>query len=325
MKIGYFLSSEETGPKELVANAVKAQAAGFKDLWISDHYHPWLDVQGHSPFVWGVLGAISQAAPELFITTAVTCPTTRIHPAVIAQATATASLLLDGRFIFGVGTGEALNEHIFGDRWPEAAERRDQLEEAVEVIRALWSGETISHHGPHYRVEHARIYDAPSTPPKVVVSGFGPAAVDLAAKIGDGFCTVEPDADSVERFRSEAKRGQLVQGGLKVCYGTDEDAAKQLAYKLWPNDGLPGEMAQILPTPAHFEQVSELVDIDTLTESVPCGPDIDQHIEAIREYEKAGFDELYIQQIGDDQDAFLDAYREHVLPQFEGTKLAHAS
>lgn len=321
MKIGYFLSSEESGPQALVTNAAKGQAAGFRNLWISDHYHPWLDVQGHSPFVWGVLGAISQAAPELTVTTAVTCPTTRIHPAVIAQATATASLLLDGRFIFGVGTGEALNEHIFGDRWPEAAERRDQLEEAIEVIRALWTGETVSHHGDHYRVEHARIFDAPATPPPVIVSGFGPAAVDLAAKIGDGFCTVMPDADAVRRYRSQASGSQLVQGGLKVCYASDEDAARELAFKLWPNDALPGELAQILPTPAHFEQASSLVTVDALAASVPCGPDIDLHLEAIRAYEQAGFDELYIQQIGPDQDAFLAAYREHILPHFESAVL----
>jgi G6PDH family F420-dependent oxidoreductase len=245
----------------------------------------------------------------------------RIHPAVIAQATSTASLLLDGRFLFGVGTGEALNEHIFGDRWPEAAVRRDQLEEAMEIIRALWTGETVSHHGTHYQVEHARIFDAPVTAPKVVVSGFGPAAVDLAARIGDGFCTVEPDGTAVQRYRSQAADGSLVQGGLKVCYGQDETASRQLAYKLWPNDGLPGELAQILPTPAHFEQAASLVDIDTLTSAIPCDPDADRHLEAIREYEKAGFDELYIQQIGTDQDAFLAAYREHILPHFENAVL----
>ena len=318
MKIGYFLSSEENGPRELVKYAARAQAAGFRDLWISDHYHPWIDAQGHSPFVWSVIGAISQAAPELTVTTAVTCPTIRIHPAVIAQATATASLLLEGRFIFGVGTGEALNEHIFGDKWPEAAERREQLEEAIAIIRELWKGETVSHRGRHYRVEHARIYDPPATAPKIVVSGFGPAAVDLAAKIGDGFCTVGPDAESVQRFRSQAPQGQLVQGGLKVVYGEDREAARQTALKTWPNDALPGELAQILPTPAHFEQAAQLVDIDTLTASVPCGPDIEEHIEAIREYERAGFDEVYVSQMGPDQDAFLAAYREHVLPRFAG-------
>jgi G6PDH family F420-dependent oxidoreductase len=325
MKIGYFLSSEEFGPKELVAQAVKAQDAGFEDLWISDHFHPWNDQQGHSSFVWATIGAIAQAAPGMGVTTAVTCPTVRIHPAVIAQAAATVAVLLDGKFTLGVGTGEALNEHILGDRWPSAPERREMLEEAVAIIRQLWIGGVQSHRGEHYQVDHARIYDLPEEAPKILVSGFGPRSVELAAKIGDGFVTVEPDAESVGQFRSQCTRGQLVAGGLKVCYDTDQKRAKQTAYRLWPNEALPGELAQVLPTPAHFEQASELVSEDVATADVPCGPDLEQHIAAIRAYEEAGFDELYIQQIGPNQDAFFDAYRERVLPQFDGDRqLAHA-
>jgi len=185
MRIGYFLSSEEWGPKELVAQAQQAQAAGFDRLWISDHYHPWTDAQGHSPFVWATIGALAQAVPGMHVTTAVTCPTVRIHPAVIAQAAATAAVLLDGRFTLGVGTGEALNEHIFGGRWPEADERREMLEEAVEIIRLLWQGGVQSHRGRHYNVSHARVYDLPQTTPRIVVSGFGPQAIELAARIGE--------------------------------------------------------------------------------------------------------------------------------------------
>ena len=325
MKIGYFLSSEEFGPKELVAQAVKAQQAGFEDLWISDHFHPWNDEQGHSGFVWATIGAIAQAAPGMGVTTAVTCPTVRIHPAVIAQAAATAAVLLDGRFALGVGTGEALNEHILGDRWPAAPERREMLEEAVSIIRQLWIGGVQSHQGKHYRVDHARIYDLPEQLPKILVSGFGPRSVELAAKVGDGFVTVAPDAESVQQFRAQAKRGQLVGGGLKVCYDADERRARETAYRLWPNEALPGELAQILPTPAHFEQACELVGEDAATTDVPCGPDLERHIAAIRSYEDAGFDELYIQQIGPNQDAFFEAYREHVLPQFdEARQLAHS-
>jgi G6PDH family F420-dependent oxidoreductase len=325
MKIGYFLSSEEFAPKDLVAQAVKAQEAGFEDLWISDHFHPWNDQQGHSGFVWATIGAIAQAAPGMGVTTAVTCPTVRIHPAVIAQAAATAAVLLDGKFALGVGTGEALNEHILGDRWPSAPERREMLEEAVAIIRLLWIGGVQSHRGKHYQMDHARIYDLPDETPKILVSGFGPRSVELAAKIGDGFVTVEPDAESVEQFRLQSKRGQLVGGGLKVCYDADEKRAKQTAYRLWPNEALPGELAQVLPTPAHFEQACELVSEDVATADVPCGPDLEQHIAAIRAYEEAGFDELYIQQIGPNQDAFFDAYRERVLPQFGGARrLTHA-
>ena len=325
MKIGYFLSSEEFSPKDLVDQAIKAKEAGFEDLWISDHFHPWNDEQGHSGFVWGTIGAIAQAAPGMGVTTAVTCPTVRIHPAVIAQAAATAAVLLDGRFVLGVGTGEALNEHILGDRWPTAPERREMLTEAVEILRDLWSGGVKSYRGKHYQVDHARIYDLPAEPPKILVSGFGPRSVELAAEIGDGFVTVEPDAEAVEQFRSQAKRGQLVGGGMKVCYDADEQRAKETVYHLWPNEALPGELAQVLPTPSHFEQVCQLVTEDQATENVPCGPDLDQHIAAIRAYEDAGFDELYIQQIGPNQDEFFRAYREHVLPQFQGDRqVTHA-
>lgn len=190
------------------------------------------------------------------------------------------------------------------------------LEEAVEVIRELWEGGVKSHRGRHYRLEHARIYDLPRNPPTIVVSGFGPAAVDLAARIGDGFCSVQPDADAVEQFRRQAQRGQLVQGSLKVCFDRSEGRAIDTVGRLWPNDGLPGELSQILPTPAHFEQAVELVTPDSLTAEIPCGPDMDRHLEAVRAYAQAGFDELYIQQIGNNQDEFFEAYREHILPQF---------
>ncbi|MBV9417933.1 MAG: TIGR03557 family F420-dependent LLM class oxidoreductase [Solirubrobacterales bacterium] len=316
MKIGYFLSSEEWGPKDLVKLATKAEQAGFEGLWISDHYHPWGDEQGHSPFVWSVIGAIAAATDDMAVTTAVTCPTIRIHPAIIAQAAATASILLDGRFALGLGSGEALNEHILGDRWPEADERLEMLEEAVEAIRKLWKGGFQSHRGRHYRIENARIYDLPDPPPQILLSGFGPKAIDLAARIGDGFVTVGPDAEAVERFRAGAKRGTLVQGGIKVCWGSDEAQARKTAHRLWPNDALPGELAQILPTPRHFEQASQLVTEEMIAEDTPCGPDVERHVDALRAYAEAGFDEVYVQQIGPDQDAFFDAYREHVLRRF---------
>jgi G6PDH family F420-dependent oxidoreductase len=316
MKIGYFLSSEEWGPKELVAQAVKAQDAGFQDLWISDHYHPWNDSQGHSPFVWSTIGAIASAAPGMGVTTAVTCPTMRIHPAIIAQAAATSAVLLDGRFRLGVGSGEALNEHILGDRWPGADERLEMLEEAIEVIRTLWQGGVQSHRGHHYRVDHGRVYDLPAALPEIVVSGFGQKSVELAARVGDGYCTVGPDADSVQLFRSQAARGSLVQGGVKVCWSQDTEEAVNTVHELWPNDALPGELAQVLPTPEHFEQASELVTKEMLAEQIPCGPDVEKHVAALTAYAEAGFDELYVNQIGPGQDAFFAAYREHVLPRF---------
>jgi G6PDH family F420-dependent oxidoreductase len=316
MKIGYFLSSEEFGPLELIEQARRAEQAGFHALWISDHYHPWNDEQGHSPFVWSVIGALAQAT-SLPVTTGVTCPTVRIHPAVIAQAAASSGILHQGRFQLGVGTGEALNEHILGDRWPEADVRLEMLEEAVEVIRLLWQGGQQSHHGRHYTVENARIYDLPDTPPPIYVSGFGPKAIGVAARIGDGFCTTAPDEDAIGSYRSEGGKGP-VHAGTKVCFMDDETQAMETVLRLWPNEGLPGELAQVLPTPAHFEQACELVRPEQL--STPVGPDLDTHIESLREYADAGVDELFVQQIGPEQEKFFAEWAPAVLPEFAGAR-----
>ncbi len=324
MRIGYFLSSEEFGPRDLVAQARMAEDAGFQGLWISDHYHPWNEEQGHSGFVWSTIGALAQGTSTMKVTTAVTCPTVRIHPAVIAQAAATCAVLLEGRFALGLGSGEALNEHILGDHWPAADGRLEMLEEAVQVIRTLWQGGMQSHRGHHYQVENARIYDLPEQTPPILISGFGPKATSLAARIGDGYCTVQPDEQEVKRFRDAGGNG-LVAGGMKVCWGADEAQARATAYRLWPNEQLPGELAQILPTPAHFEQASELISEDMVAEAVPCGPDLDLHLQAIRRYQDAGFDELYIQQIGPDQERFFEAYAEEILPHFNSQTSALSS
>src|SRR3954462_3780070 len=263
MKIGCFLSSEECAPLELVARAKRAEAAGFHALWISDHYHPWIDEQGHSPFVWSVIGAIA-ATTGLPVTTGVTCPTLRIHPAVVAHAAATSAVMLEGRFPLGVGSGEALNEHILGEHWPEADVRLEMLEEAVEVMRRLWQGGQHSHRGRHYTVENARLYDLPESPVPVLVSGFGPKAVALAAEIGDGFVTTSPEQDAIEQYRSGGGKGP-VHAGTKVCFMADEREALETVLRVWPNEGLPGELAQVLPTPSPFEQACELVTAEQIS------------------------------------------------------------
>jgi G6PDH family F420-dependent oxidoreductase len=315
MKIGLALSSEDHGPRELVELAKRGEAAGFHGLWISDHYHPWIDEQGHSPFVWSVIGALAEAT-DLPVTTGVTCPTIRIHPAVIAQAAATSSVLLGGRFALGVGSGEALNEHILGDVWPEADERLELLEESIEVMRLLWEGGVQSHRGRHYRVSHARVYDLPDNPPPVLISGFGPSATKLAARIGDGYCTTSPDEELIGLYRSEGGKGPIY-AGAKVCFGPDEQEAVKTVHKLWPNIGLPGELAQILPTPAHFEQAAELVTADAIAQAVPCGPDLDHHAQELQAFADAGVDELFIQQVGPRQDAFFDTWAPAILGRFD--------
>lgn len=313
-KIGYFLSCEQYTPAELIDQAKRAEAAGFEALWISDHFHPWNDEQGQSAFVWGIIGALSQVT-SLPVSTAVTCPTVRIHPAIIAQAAATASVQLDGRFVLGVGSGEALNEHVLGDPWPSVGVRLEMLEEAIEVIRLLHSGKEISHHGLHYEVQEARIYTLPEQPVPIYISGFGPQAAEFAGRLGDGFCTTMPDADLIKTFRDSGGGDKPVQAGTKVSWDQDADKALEIAHRLWPNEVLPGQLAQTLPRPKDFADVAELVPRDMVGDSMACGPDADKHVAQIREFIEAGVDEIYVQQVAPDSEGFFAAWERDVLPQ----------
>ena len=313
--IGYTLSSEENDAPSLVEQAARAERAGFAFAGISDHFHPWIDKQGQSPFVWSVIGAISQVC-SLPVTTAVTCPTVRTHPAIIAQAAATCAVLLgEGRFTLGVGTGEALNEHVLGDAWPHTELRLEMLEEAVEVIRRLWTGEVVSHEGRHYRVDTARIYTLPATPPPIFMSAFGPKALEVAGRIADGFITTKPDADSVKDFRAAKGADAPAQAGFKVAWGPTRDEAIDTAYEIWPNSGVPGELSQVLPSPQHFEQASELVTREKFSENGAFGPDVAEHVEAYAPFLDAGFDDVYVANMGPHYADMIAAYGSDVLPE----------
>jgi G6PDH family F420-dependent oxidoreductase len=313
-RFGYALSAEEHGPDMLVRNARAAEEAGFDFAMVSDHYHPWTDRQGNSPFVWGVLGAIAEATERISVGTGVTCPTVRIHPAIVAQAAATAAAMMPGRFWLGVGTGEALNEHILGDPWPSAGVRREMLDEAVEVIRNLWRGETTYHRGRHYTVDGARIYTLPEEPPPIYVAASGPAATRLAGRIGDGLVGLAPERETVELFESSGGAGKPKLGQVEVCFAEDEAQARQIAYEWWPQTGLSGELTQVLPMPAHFEQAVATVREDDVAEKVVCGPDPERHVRAVQEFVDAGYDHVYVHQVGPEQDRFLGFYAREVLP-----------
>ena len=310
-RYGYFLSSEEYEPASLIQQARMAEQAGFDALWISDHFHPWLDEQGQSSFVWAVIGAISQVT-SLPVTTSVTCPTTRIHPAIIAQAAATASLLTNGRFSLGVGTGEALNEHVTGAKWPAAEERQEMLEEAVTVMAELFTGKLVTHQGRHYEVDTARLYSVPASPPPIYVSGFGEKSAQLAARIANGFICMGPQADLIKLYRDEGGADRPVQGGIKGCWAPDAAQARTTMHRLWATDSIPGESAQLLPLPRHFRQVTQLVTEDMI--SAPCGPDAAPYLEAIEAYEEAGFDEVYLGQVGGQLEGAFEFFASQVLP-----------
>jgi coenzyme F420-dependent glucose-6-phosphate dehydrogenase len=319
-RFGFTLSSEEHEPRELVACAGAAEDAGFDFLSISDHFHPWIDQQGHSAFVWGVIGAISAATRSIGVGTGVTCPTTRIHPAIAAHAAATAGCLLPGRFVFGVGAGEKLNEHITGARWPEQEVRAEQLEEAIAVIRALWRGDVTSHHGRWYTVENARIYDVPDPLPPIVVSAGGPRTAALAARVGDGLWMSSVKRETVEAWREAGGSGP-VYAQIDVCYGPDERAAIELAHRQWPTGGI-GQASQELPSPAHFEELARRVRPEDVAEQILCGPDVGRIVEEARGALDVGVTHVYLHQVGPDQAAFLDMAGQELLPRLRELEAA---
>ena len=317
MELGYKLSSEEHGPRDLVRYARRAEQAGFTFASISDHFHPWVGKQGHSPFVWSVIGGIAEATERLTVGTGVTCPTIRTHPAIVAHAAATAACMLPGRFFLGVGTGENLNEHILGDRWPAAATRREMLEEAIEVIRTLWKGGNQSHEGKHYTVENAQLYDLPDELPPIYVAASGDKAVELAGRKGDGLIALTPDPEVLRSFDKAGGTGKPRLAEIQACWDEDEGKALQIATEWWPNAGLGGELSQELPLVRHFEQAVEKVSEDDMKEKVALGPDPAQHIEMIRKYVDAGYTHVWVHQIGPDQDGFFDFYATEILPKFD--------
>jgi coenzyme F420-dependent glucose-6-phosphate dehydrogenase len=315
--LGYKLSSEEQSATDLVRYAQMAQDTGFGFALISDHFHPWTDRQGQSPFVWSVLGAIAQATQRLSVGTAVTCPSLRIHPAIIAQAAATTATLMPGRFFLGVGTGENLNEHIVGHGWPETEVRQARLEEAIEIIRLLWKGGNQSYHGRYFTVENARLYSMPESPPPLYVAVGGPRSADLAGRVGDGVIGTEPDASLLAAFDRAGGAGKPRYAELTVCWAKDEKTAKRIATEQWPTSAMEGSLSWELPLPEHFEAVAELVTEKHVAETITCGPDPERHLAAIRKYAEAGYDHLCIHQVGKDQKGFFEFYAEEILPQLK--------
>jgi coenzyme F420-dependent glucose-6-phosphate dehydrogenase len=310
IRLGYALSSEEHRPAALVANARRAEEAGFDFAMISDHFHPWIDRQGQSPFVWSVLGGIAATTERITVGTGVTALSLRIHPAVLAQAAATVGDMLPGRFWFGVGTGENLNEHILGDPWPEHARRAAMLEEAVELIRRLWEGELVDHHGASFDVVRARIYTVPEQLPPILIAASGEETAQLAGRIGDGLITTAPKAEILKAYGGDGPK----VGQASVCWAKDDASAKRTALEWWPTGAIPGDSSQELPLPSSFESLAKLVTEDSVAEQIACGPDPEVHLAKIQPFIDAGFDHVYLHQVGPDQEGFFRFAERELLP-----------
>jgi coenzyme F420-dependent glucose-6-phosphate dehydrogenase len=316
VELGYTLSSEEFGPNELVRFAVRAEEIGFPFALISDHFHPWVSRQGNSPFVWGTIGGVAQATSRLRLGTGVTCPIIRIHPVIVAQAAATAAAMMPGRFFLGVGSGENLNEHVLGDRWPAIELRQEMLDEAVAVIRQLWQGGMQTHYGDYFVVENAQIFTLPEQLPPIYVAAAGQASAELAGEIGDGLISTAPTKEVVESFEKSGGSGKPKYAQVTVCWAEDEASAIKTALQWWPLGGVPGELNSELPTQAHFEAAAALVTEEQITQEVVCGPDPRKHLDMIRKYADAGFDHIYLHQVGPDQMGFLEFAQKQILPEF---------
>ena len=317
-EFGYALSSEEHSPARLVENARKAEEAGFEFAMISDHFHPWVDAQGESPFVWSVIGAIAQATDRIRLGTGVTCPTIRIHPAIVAHAAATSAALMPGRFFLGVGSGENLNEHILGDHWPAPDERLELLEEAIEVMRLLWQGGYQTHRGKHYVVEIARLYTLPEEPVQVAVAAAKEQAAELAGRVGDAFVNTSPEREPIEQFERAGGKGKPTYGQVTVCWAQSEEEAAQTVRDVWPTAALGGDLSYELPLPRHFEQATENVEPGDFEGKLPLGPDPVTYLEQIREMVEVGYTHVYLHQIGRDQDGFFRFWQERLEPELVG-------
>ena len=303
--IGYTLMTEEHGPRQLVDIARRAEESGFEFLVSSDHYHPWVPEQQHSPYAWSVLGAVAAVTERIELATMVTCPILRYHPAIVAQKAATLGVLSGGRFSLGVGAGERLNEHVVGLGWPSADERHDMLTEALEIIGLLWEGGYQSYRGEHFTLEDARVFDLPDEPVPVLVAAGGARSAELAARHGDGLVATDADPELVEAFRKAGGEGKPTWSQIPVCWGDDADAALATAHRQFRWSALGWKVQAELPNPVNFDAASATVRPEDLAESIPHGPDPEPYVEAVARFADAGFDRVAFVQVGDDQDGFF--------------------
>jgi G6PDH family F420-dependent oxidoreductase len=315
VRIGYTMMGEQSGPRDLVDDLVRAEEAGFDFSVASDHYFPWLDAQGHSPYMWSVLGAAAQATSRIPLMTYVTCPTMRYHPAVVAQKAATMQLLSGGRFRLGLGAGENLNEHVVGGGWPPLSVRHEMLEEAVEIIRALWTGKYVTRRGKHFHVDSARLWDVPDPVPPLGIAASGRRSVELAARLADLLIAVEPEPDLVAGFHRQGGAGKPSIGQVPVCYDVDREAAVKRAHEQFRWFGGGWKVNSELPSTAAFDAASASVRPEEVAESIPCGDDVEQFVQAVRKFAEAGFTEVALVQVGGrHQRPFLEWAQQKLLP-----------
>jgi len=320
VKFGYKLMTEEHGPAARVANAVRAEEAGFDFVSISDRFHPWLESHGHAPFARSVLGAIALATSRIGFTTGLTCPIIRYHPTIVAQAAATIAVMSEGCFTLAVGAGERLNEHVTGARWPSVPERHAMLGEAIDIFRLLWSGRARSHKGDSFVVDHARLYDLPAKPIPVIVGVSGPHSVALAAEKADGILAIEPKRDLVTGFRVQSAGKGPCYSEVTLAWAKTEAEGRKLAHDRFRFSALGWAVNSALPTVEGIEAATKFVTPDDLADTIPAGPDVEPHLEAITKHRHAGFDRIVLLGVGPDQAGLIEFVQSALLPRLRSLK-----
>ncbi|GAA3475271.1 TIGR03557 family F420-dependent LLM class oxidoreductase [Nonomuraea roseola] len=314
--IGYTLMSEQTPARQLVDYAVTAEQLGFDFAVISDHYFPWIEEMGHSPYAWSVLGAVAHATQRIPLMTYVTCPIMRYHPAVVAQKAATMGALSGGRFTLGLGAGENLNEHVIGEGWPPADTRHEMFREAIEIIKELFGGDYVTYHGEYFNVDSAKLYDRPDERVPIGIAASGGRSAAIAAELGDLLVVNDPMPEVVQQFNAAGGTGKPVYGQLPIAYDTDAEAAKERAHRLWRWSGVGGwKVMAELPGPVNFAAAASTVRPEDVAESVPCGDAVDAVVQAVRKFADAGYTHVALVQIGaDQQQPFFDWAKGSLLP-----------
>jgi len=315
IRLGWWLSSEEHGPRDLVAHAMLAEGAGFGTAMISDHLQPWATAQGHAGHAWTTIGAIAVVTDRLEVGTGVTAMVHRAHPITVAHAAATAAILLEDRFFLGVGTGERLNEQPYGARWPRPGERRRRLADAIDVVRRIWSGGTVNVDRGSWKVERYRLYERPATPPPIHVAASGRRTAQLAGTAGDGMIAVAPDPTLVDVFHAAGGRGPTI-GQLHICLADTSDRAEEVAWHHWPNGAVAPALLSELAEPTEFEAATQHLAREAITSTVVCATGPAPVIRAIDRFVAAGYDTVYLHQIGPDQQRLADVAASELLPHY---------
>ncbi|TVR70373.1 MAG: TIGR03557 family F420-dependent LLM class oxidoreductase [Sphaerobacteraceae bacterium] len=314
VSFGYTAMCEQRGPSQLVDDIRGAEASGFDFALVTDHFHPWVEAQGHSPYAWSVLGAAAHVTERIWLMSFVTAPIIRYHPVIVAQKAATVGVMADGRFRLGLGAGERLNENVVGLGYPSVHIRHEMFIEAIEIIRELFKGGYVTHRGTHYDVDHAKLFDLPETPPEIGIATSGPASCEIAGRLGDLMISTDPEPELLRMFSEAGGQGKPVACHIPVCWGPDEAEQRKLAYEQFPWTMGGWKLQSELPNTTNFEAFASIVREEDVAGKIPCGPDIDPILEAAQPFIDAGYTDISFVQIGSNQAEFQQFFQEQLGP-----------